>query len=529
MERRTAYRDTGDPPGGPAIAIIGMSGRFPKADDIGQFWRNIAAGTDCYTHFTDEELILGGADPELIKLPEYVKVRPVLNDIRRADAGLFGIGPQEAMLADPQLLVFSEVVWEALDAAGYGMPDHRGTVGLFAGMNISTYLATRPEAIPRDVPAAAGEVGNDKDALATNLAYRLDLRGPAVSVQTFCSTSMVAVHLACDSVRRGDCDIALAGAVAIQVPDRVGYLYREGGLPSRDGHMQPFDAGGTGLVSGDGAAVVALKLLGRALADRDTVLAVIRSTAITNDGKALKLGFLVPNIHGQRRCVAAAIARAGVDPRDISYVEAFGTATQLGDPIEVAALTSAFGSVGDKQYCLLGSVKSTVGHLDRASGVTGLIKVVLSLQHELIPGTRNFTTPHPEIDFANSPFRVTPEPTPWPRQAGRGSRDSARWPPAGRTCTPSSPRPPRQRRDRSGCGAGRWCRCRLAPRRPPSRRAPGWPAICWPRRTWIWVMSPSPCRSAARPWATARSSSPTPPPPRPRCWQTPPPASAART
>jgi acyl transferase domain-containing protein len=454
MEHRSPHRDSGDPPAGPAIAIIGMSGRFPKANDVGEFWRNIAAGADCYTRFTDEELILGGADPDLIKLPDYVKIRPVLNDIRRADAGLFGIGPQEATLADPQLLVFSEVVWEALDAAGYGAPDHRGTVGLFAGMNISTYLATRPKAIPRDVPASAGEVGNDKDALATNLAYRLDLRGPAVSVQTFCSTSMVAVHLASDSLRRGDCDIAVAGAVTIQVPDRVGYLYREGGLPSRDGHMRPFDAGGTGLVSGDGAAVVALKLLDRALADRDTVLAVIRGSAITNDGSTLKFGFLVPNIDGQRRCVAAAIARAGVDPRDISYVEAFGTATQLGDPIEVAALTSAFGPVGEKQYCLLGSVKSSVGHLDRASGVTGLIKVIQSLRHELIPGTVNFSTPHPEIDFANSPFRVTSEPTPWPRRADRPRIAGVTSLAAGGTnvhaivteAPTPAPRPPRRRR-----------------------------------------------------------------------------------
>ena len=418
MERHTLHGDTGAPAAGPEIAIIGMSGRWPQADDAEAFWRNIASGVECFALFSDEELLLAGEDPTVINQPNYVRRRPVLNDIRGADAGFFGISPREATLADPQQLIFSEVVWEVLEAAGYAVPGDRGTVGVFAGMNISTYLLTRPNAFRMGISTDGLMVGNDKDALCTNVAYRLDLRGPAVSVQTFCSTSLVSVHLACASVRRGECDMALAGGVSIRVPDRVGYVYHEGDQASPDGRVRAFDARANGSMYGDGVAVVAIKLLSRALADRDTVLAVIRGSAINNDG-ALKFSFQAPSIDGQRRCVTAAIASAGVDPREISYVEAHGTATEVGDPMEVAALTSAFGATEAKQYCVLGSVKPNVGHLDRASGVTGLIKVIQSLRHELIPGTVNFTEPNPEIDFENSPFYVTSEPTPWPRRADR--------------------------------------------------------------------------------------------------------------
>jgi acyl transferase domain-containing protein len=400
------------------IAIIGMSGRFPGADDVDAFWRNISAGKECFTQFSDEDLLAAGEDPKVFSQPNYVRSRPVLNNIRGFDAGFFGTSPREATLADPQQLLFVECVWEALEAAGYATPDHRGAVGVFAGMNISTYLLTRPNAFRMGVEIDGLMVGNDKDALATSVSYRFDLRGPSVSVQTFCSTSLVAVHLACASLHRGECDIAIAGGVSIRVPDRAGYVYQEGNQASPDGHVRTFDAGARGSMFGDGAAVVALKRLDGALADRDTVLAVIRGSSINNDG-ALKFSFQAPSIDGQRRCVSAAIANAGVDPADISYVEAHGTATEVGDPMEVAALTGAFGPTEAKQYCLLGSVKPNVGHLDRASGVTGLIKVVQSLRHELIPGTRNFTTPNPEIDFDNSPFRVTAEPTPWPRRPNR--------------------------------------------------------------------------------------------------------------
>lgn len=414
MDQQYVRSDAMPSPREPEIAIIGMSGRFPGADDVHAFWRNISSGVESFTQFSDEDLLLAGEDPRVFNQPNYVRSRPVLNDIRGFDASFFGVSPREATLADPQQLIFTECVWEVLEAAGYGTPHGRGEVGVFAGMNISTYLLTRPNAFQLSVEIDGLMAGNDKDALATNVSYRLDLRGPSVTVQTFCSTSLVAVHLACASLRRDECDMALAGGVSIRIPDRTGYLYQEGNQASPDGHVRTFDADAHGSMFGDGVAVVALKRLDRALADRDTVLAVIRGSAINNDG-ALKFSFQAPSIDGQRRCVTAAIANAGVRPADISYVEAHGTATEVGDPMEVAALTSAFGVGEDKQFCLLGSVKPNVGHLDRASGVTGLIKVVQSLQHELIPGTLNFRTPNPEIDFDNSPFRVTAEPTPWPR------------------------------------------------------------------------------------------------------------------
>ncbi|MEY9862663.1 acyl transferase domain-containing protein/NAD(P)-dependent dehydrogenase (short-subunit alcohol dehydrogenase family) [Catenulispora sp. GAS73] len=406
------------PKGEPEIAIIGMAGRFPGADDVDALWRNISTGVESFTRFSDEDLLASGEDPAEFTDPNYVRLRPILNDVRGWDAAFFGSSPREAMLADPQQRIFAECAWEVLEAAGYGVPDGRGAVGVFAGMNISTYLLTRPNAFRMGVEVAGLMVGNDKDALATAVSYRLDLRGPAVAVQTFCSTSLVAIHLACASVRRGECDIAIAGGVSIRVPDRVGYMYHEGNQASPDGKVRTFDAAAKGSMYGDGAAVVALKRLDRAVADRDTVLAVIRGSHINNDG-ALKFSFQAPSIDGQRRCAAAAIANSGVDPNEISYVEAHGTATEVGDPMEVAALTGAFGPTERKQYCLLGSVKPNIGHLDRASGATGLIKVVQSLRHELIPGTVHFNTPNPEIDFAASPFRVTPEPTPWPRRPDR--------------------------------------------------------------------------------------------------------------
>ncbi|MEU8269866.1 SDR family NAD(P)-dependent oxidoreductase [Sphaerisporangium sp. NPDC049002] len=400
------------------IAIIGMAGRFPGADDVETFWRNISTGVESFTRFSDEELTLAGVHPTTFQQPNYVRSRPILDDIRGFDAGFFGYNPREATLADPQQRIFLECVWEVLEAAGYASPGDRGSVGVFAGMNISGYLLTRLRAFEMGIDPSALMIGNDKDSLATNVSFRLDLSGPSVTVQTFCSTSLVAVHLASESLRRGECDMALAGGVSVRIPDRVGYLWEEGGQESPDGHVRTFDADGKGSMFGDGAAVVALKRLDRAVADRDTVLAVIRASHINNDG-AMKFSYLAPSIDGQRRCVGRAIEKAGVDPSEISYVEAHGTATEVGDPMEVAALTRAFGPTEKKQYCVLGSIKPNVGHLDRASGVTGLIKVIQSLRNELIPGTLHYRSPNPEIDFDNSPFRVTAEPTPWPRSADR--------------------------------------------------------------------------------------------------------------
>ncbi|HET8643141.1 MAG TPA: type I polyketide synthase, partial [Pseudonocardiaceae bacterium] len=414
MGQQPSHSDSRRSAGDSDIAIIGMSGRFPGADNIDTFWQNISTGVESFAVFSEEELVAAGVDPNLFNQPEYVRSRPVLDNIRAFDAEFFGYSPREAQLADPQQRIFLEVVWEALEMAGYATPEGRGSVGVYAGMNISSYLLTRLMLFQMGHDIDGLMIGNDKDSLATNVSFRFDLRGPSLSVQTFCSTSLVAVHMASESLRRGECDVAIAGGVSLRIPDRIGYLYQEGNQASPDGHVRTFDAKARGSMFGDGASCVALKRLDDAVLARDTVLAVIRGSAINNDG-ALKFSYLAPSIDGQRRCVATALARAGVDPNDISYVEAHGTATEVGDPMEVAALTSAFGPTERKQYCLLGSIKPNVGHLDRASGGTGLIKVVQSLRHDLIPGTLNFESPNPEIDFANSPFRVTADPTPWPR------------------------------------------------------------------------------------------------------------------
>jgi acyl transferase domain-containing protein len=415
-------------PGGPdtvgvtedhAIAIIGRAGRFPGASRVAEFWQNILGGVESIGQITDDELLAAGVDPTLAANPNYVKFRPYLDDIRGFDAEFFGYSPRDAMIADPQQRIFLECAWEALEDAGYGAPSGRGRVGVFAGVNISMYfqgrlISTRPS----KYSVYEVVIGNDKDALTTMVSYKLNLTGPSVAVQTFCSSSLAAVHVACLSLRHGECDMALAGGVSIRVPDRVGYLYTEGGMESPDGHVRTFDKDARGGNFGDGAAVVLLKPLRHAIAHRDTVLAVIRGSAMTNDG-ARRFSFTAPSVVGQAQAVADAMADAGVNADDISYVEAHGTATELGDPIEVAALTRAYGTVSRRQYCLIGSVKTNVGHLDRAAGATGLIKIVESLRHEVIPGTLHYRSPNPEIDFANSPFYVAAEPTQWPRQANR--------------------------------------------------------------------------------------------------------------
>ncbi|MFI5957624.1 SDR family NAD(P)-dependent oxidoreductase [Cryptosporangium sp. NPDC051539] len=409
------------------IAIIAMSGRFPGAADVPSLWKNLENGVESFTTFTDEELRAAGVSEALISNPDYVKVRPVLDDVRGFDAQFFGYSPREAELADPQQRLFVECVWEALEYGGYGRPDDRGRVGLFGGSNVSMYMMDRlgPEAATIDEFELI--IGNDKDALTTVAAYRLGLTGPAVSVQTFCSTSAVAIHMACQSLRLDECDLALAGGVCVRVPDRVGHLFVEGGQKSPDGHIRTFDRKSKGGIFGDGVGIVLLKPLRKALADRDTVLAVIRGSAMNNDGAA-KFSYTAPSIVGQSTAVRAALNDADVSPRDISYVEAHGTATELGDPIEVAALTKGFRTAEvdasgaeliDRQYCGIGSVKTNVGHLDRAATVTGLIKVVEALRNEVIPPSLHYSEPNPEIDFARSPFYVAGKPVPWPRQPDR--------------------------------------------------------------------------------------------------------------
>jgi acyl transferase domain-containing protein/acyl carrier protein len=390
------------------IAVVGMAGRFPGACNLAEYWENLRAGRETITRFTAEELIAAGEDPELVHDPAYVKAASIIDGIDLFDAGLFGYSPREAEVMDPQHRVFLECAWEALEHAGYDTETYGGAVGVFAGSNLSTYLLqlyADPD-VKASVNLLQAILGNDKDSLTTTVSYKLNLRGPSIAVQTFCSTSLVAVHLACRSLRAGECDMALAGGVRVVVPQRRGYLYEQGGLAPSDGHARSFDAKANGSVLGEGVGVVCLKRLADALADGDAIHAVIRGSAINNDG-SLKAGYTAPSIAGQAEAIAAALEDAGVRPEELTYVEAHGSATELGDPIEVTALTRAFRRWSDRSgWCAIGSVKSNFGHLDRAAGVAGLIKAVLALEHGEIPPSINFDEPNPRIDFAGSPFHV---------------------------------------------------------------------------------------------------------------------------
>ena len=373
-----------------------------------------------------------GVPTELLNNPQYVKARPILEDPELFDASFFGFNPREAELTDPQHRLFLECAWQALESAGYDPKSYPGLVGVFGGTNISTYmlrLATDPDII-RSLGAYEANyqvpVGNDKDALATAVCYKLNLRGPSVAVQTFCSTSMVAVHLACQSLRHGECDLALAGGVSVRVPHKAGYLAVDGGMESPDGHCRTFDARAQGTLFGDGVGIVVLKRLDDALADGDTIYAVIKGSGMNNDG-AVKVGYAAPSLDGQAEVIQAALEDADVSASSIDYVEAHGTATPIGDPIEVAALTRAFRRQTDQTGAIaLGSVKTNVGHLDRAAGVTGLIKTVLALHHGEIPPSLHFESPNPELDLDNSPFYVNTDLKSWsrnghPRRAGVNS------------------------------------------------------------------------------------------------------------
>ncbi|GBC61780.1 type I polyketide synthase [Desulfonema ishimotonii] len=413
-----------------SVAVIGMSGRFPGASTIDKFWENLKQGVPSVTFFSDEDLKASGVDPELLKNPAYVRARGVLDDIGGFDALFFGISPGEARIMDVQHRIFLECAWEALENAGYAPGEIGVPVGLFAGSGMNTYFLNNLWPA-RGRLGSAGDyqlmIGNDKDALATMTAYKLNLKGPCVSVQTACSSSLVAVHLACQSLLNGESDMALAGGVSVDVPHRVGYLYEEGMILSPDGYCRAFDADAGGTVPGSGAGIVVLKRLEDAVADRDTVYAVIRGSAINNDG-SLKVGYTAPSVEGQRDLIIGAQAIADVEPDTITCIEAHGTGTTLGDPIEISALTQAFrAGTPKKQFCAIGSVKTNIGHLDTASGVTGLIKTVLALRHKMIPPSLNFEKPNPEADFENSPFYVNTRLAEWhppgnlPRRAGVSS------------------------------------------------------------------------------------------------------------
>ena len=408
--------DTAETP--EAIAIVGLAGRFPQAPDLETFWHNLKHGIEGVTVFSDDELRARGVPERLISAPNFVKAAPVLPDVDQFDAAFFGYTPAEARLIDPQQRIFLETAWHALEHAGIDPSTYPGAIGVFGGASMSTYLLfnvlNHPSYVDQENDFEV-VISNDKDFVCTRVAYNFDLRGPSFDVQTGCSTSLVATHLASEALLSAQCDVALAGAVSVNVPQRTGYLYEEGGISSPDGHCRPFDAEGQGTVFGSGVGIVVLKRLDDALRDGDTIHALILSSAINNDG-AQKVGFTAPSVNGQAEVIARAIALADVSAETISYVEAHGTATSLGDPIEVAALTKAFQADTDAtQFCALGSVKSNIGHLDVAAGVAGLIKTVLALRHQQLPPSLHYTTPNPQIDFANSPFYVNAELRPWPR------------------------------------------------------------------------------------------------------------------
>jgi phthiocerol/phenolphthiocerol synthesis type-I polyketide synthase E len=406
------------------IAVIGMAGRFPAADNIDEFWQNLLDGRDCLSTPSDEDLLAWGEDPHVLADPSYVRRRPRVNGADTFDAELFGLTPREAELADPQHRLFLEVLHSALEHGGYDPKTHDGRIGLYAGGNVNRYRYDNVERNPglvRSVGELAVSIGGSPDYLATFCSYKLGLRGPSMTVLTACSTSLVAVHVACAALRSGDCDMAVAGGVDLEFPLNLGYLPLAGGVDAQDGIPRPFDRDATGTNFGNGAGAVLLKPLAAALADRDTVYAVIRGSAINNDGDR-KVGFTAPSVAGQSECIKRALHNAGVDPRDISYVEAHATATPVGDPIELTGLIEAYRAAAraplPHQYCDIGTVKSNIGHLSQAAGVAGLIKTVLALWHEQIPPSINVRTPNPATDWDSSPFRVVVAGRPWPRTPG---------------------------------------------------------------------------------------------------------------
>jgi acyl transferase domain-containing protein len=397
------------------IAVIGMSGRFPGAKNIEEFWNNLKNGVESISFFSSEELEEAGVSPAELENANYVKANGILEEVNDFDSLFFSYTPDEARVMDPQARIFHECVWEALESAGYGPGTYREPIGLYAGAaphfgwEAFIHLSGKSREIG---PFTALNLMN-KDFMTTRISYNLNLRGPSFSLQTACSTSLVAIHLACQGLLSGECHIALAGGVSVTYLNKSGYYYQEGLINSPDGHCRAFDASAKGIVAGDGAGVVVLKPLEEAAADGDFIWAMIKGSALNNDGSG-KVGYSAPGVRGQVEVIQAALRAADVEPESITYIETHGTGTALGDPIEVEALTRAF-AVDKKQYCPLGSVKTNIGHLNSAAGVAGFIKTTLALLFHCIPPSLNYQTPNPKIDFENSPFYVNRRLIPWTR------------------------------------------------------------------------------------------------------------------
>ncbi|GAX60250.1 beta-ketoacyl synthase [Candidatus Scalindua japonica] len=397
------------------IAIIGMSCRFPGAKNVDEFWQNLRNGTESISLFSDQELKSTGVDLAALSDPAYVKAGFVLEDIELFDASFFNYSPGEAEIIDPQQRLFLECAWEALENSGYDSMSNEGPIGVYAGGSINTYLKNfvpRPE-LDKSLEVFQALIGNDKDYLASRVSYKLNLTGPSVTIQTACSSSLVAVHMACESLRNLECDMALAGGVRISIPQRVGYYYQEGMVFSPDGHCRAFDAKARGTAFSNGVGIVVLKRLVNALEDGDYIHAVIKGSAINNDG-SFKVGFTAPSGKGQESVITESLAVADIEPETVTYIEAHGTGTELGDPIEIKSLKQVFRSTTKKKgFCAIGSVKTNIGHLEQAAGVASLIKTVLALKHKLLPPSLNFEHPNPKIDFENSPFYVNTKLSKW--------------------------------------------------------------------------------------------------------------------
>lgn len=414
---------------GSEVAVIGFAGRFPGARNADEFWRNLREGVESISFFTPEELLGSGAGPDEFEVPEYVPAKAILQDIELFDANFFDYSPREAEMLDPQHRFMLECAVEAFEHAGYDPQRFKGRVGVYAGVSAGSYfdanLSSHAELIDR-VGAYQVDIGNHGEFVPTTISFKLNLKGPSINIQTACSTSLVAVHIACQSLLNGECDMALAGGGSITFPHKEGYFYQEEGILSPDGHCRAFDADARGTVGGEGAALVLLKRLVDAVADGDTIHAVIKGSAVNNDG-SVKIGYTAPSVNGQSDVIADALAMAGVSAESISYVETHGTGTALGDPVEIAALTQTFhADTQRKGFCAIGSVKSNVGHLDAGAGVAGLVKTVLALKHGQLPPSLHYQRPNPKIDFAASPFFVNDKLSDWkrgdtPRRAGVSS------------------------------------------------------------------------------------------------------------
>ncbi|RLK07358.1 type I polyketide synthase [Ruegeria conchae] len=412
------------------IAIVGMAAHLPGASSIEAYWSNLREGVESIRQLSREQLLANGETPHLLERPDYVPFAAPLDRFEEFDAEFFGLSPKEAAIMDPQHRQFLEVAWEALENAGHPPESFPGPIGVFAGCGMGSYFYFNV-CSNRDLVDDVGmfllrHTGNDKDFMSTRLSHILDLKGPSVNVQTACSTSLVATHYATQALLTGECDMAIAGGVTIELPHNRGYVYKEGEVLSPDGHCHAFDHRAQGTVFGSGAGAVVLRRLSDAIEDGDHIWGVIRGTAINNDGAA-KAGYLAPSVDGQAAAISEAHVMADVQADTLDYIECHGTGTYLGDPIEVAALTQAFSETTDETgFCRLGSVKTNIGHLDTAAGVASLIKTSLALHHRQIPPSLGYEKPNPAIDFENSPFQVNDTLTDWvphngPRRAGVNS------------------------------------------------------------------------------------------------------------